>query len=122
LLVPPESHPVLRPLWEQARAYTEQAKAPRTRRAYRADWTHFSTWCATHHFVSLPAPPEAVALYLTALAATAKMSTLTRRVSALSQAHQAAGYDSPTRDLRVRTVWPACAGRRARRSRESALC
>jgi integrase len=52
----------------------------------------------------VPAPAEGVALYLTALAATAKVSTLTRRLSALSQAHQCAGYASPTQDVRVRIV------------------
>src|SRR4051795_4795325 len=94
----------LTPLLVQARDYTEQAKAPNTRRAYAADWAHFSAWCAREGLPSLPAPPEGVALYLTALAATVKVSTLTRRLSALSQAHQCAGYASPTQDVRVRTV------------------
>jgi integrase len=34
-----------------------------------------------------------------------KASTLQRRLSSISQAHQAAGYPSPTHDIQVRTVW-----------------
>jgi hypothetical protein len=70
--------------------------AENTRRAYAADWRDFSSWCQAHHRVDLPALPETVALYLTTLAESHKVSTLTRRISAISQAHQAAGFDSPT--------------------------
>ncbi len=45
-----------------------------------------------------------MALYLTALAERCKVSTLQRRISAISQAHQAAQLDPPTRSLAVRTV------------------
>ena len=51
---------------------------------------------------TLPALPETVSLYLTTLAETAKVSTLTRRISAISQAHQVAGFDSPTQAPVVR--------------------
>ena len=52
----------------------------------------------------LPALPETVALYLTTLAEWHKASTLTRRISAISQAHQAAGFDSPTQAPVVRQL------------------
>jgi len=46
-----------------------------------------------------------VALYLTALiGASRKTSTLQRRISAISQAHQAAGAENPTRAAEVKTV------------------
>ena len=48
--------------------------------------------------------PETVALYLTALSRTHKVSTLTRRLSAISQAHQTAGLASPTEESSVRLV------------------
>jgi integrase len=80
------------------------AKSRATLRAYRTDWAHFETWCAAHGADALPASPETVALYLTDLAAVARPSTLQRRVSSISQAHQAAGFDSPTRDALVRTT------------------
>jgi site-specific recombinase XerD len=50
----------------------------------------------------LPAAPETVAYYLAALAETHKPATLTRRISAISQAHQAAGHESPTHSALVR--------------------
>ena len=80
------------------------AKAPATLRAYRSDWAHFEAWCGAHGADALPASPDTVALYLTDLARVAKPSTLQRRVSSISQAHQAAGHPTPTSDLRVRTT------------------
>jgi len=47
---------------------------------------------------------ETVGVYLTTLAEAAKVSTLTRRLSALSQAHQAAGFDSPSQAPVVRQL------------------
>jgi integrase len=53
---------------------------------------------------ALPASADTVALYAAALAETARVSTLTRRMSSIAQAHQLAGFASPTHDARVRTV------------------
>jgi integrase len=54
----------------------------------------------------LPAVPETVALYLAAMAgAGAQAVTIQRRLSSISQAHQAAGHvPSPTSDFLVRQV------------------
>jgi hypothetical protein len=46
-----------------------------------------------------------VALYLSDLARTHKVSTLYRRLSGISQAHQAAGFSTPTTDAQVRLVF-----------------
>jgi integrase len=89
---------------ELVRAYASQAKAANTVRAYAADWRHFTAWCRAHAAAPLPASAETVALYAADLAAAAKPSTIARRMSAISQAHQLAGYASPTADARVRTV------------------
>jgi len=89
---------------EQARDYARLAKAPNMRRAYRADWADFTAWCRAHDRAPLPAAPETVALYLAALAGHRKTSTLARRLSAISQAHQVAGHPSPTKDQSVRAV------------------
>jgi len=74
----------LGPVAESAREYARQAKASNTRRAYASDWRHFTCWCASHGRTLLPASRETVALYLSALADTAKASTLTRRVLSIS--------------------------------------
>jgi integrase len=44
---------------------------------------------------TLPATAETVALYLTSLAATHKPATMTRRLTAITKAHQIAGHASP---------------------------
>lgn len=93
-------------LVDAARRYAAASKAPNTLRAYRSDLRDFEDWCAGESLRALPAVPTTIALYLTALAqAGAKASTLQRRVSALSQAHQVAGHvPSPTSDPVVRAT------------------
>src|ERR1022692_4200696 len=66
--------------------------------------TIFMSWCRAAGQASLPAAPETVVLYLSTLAETAKVSTLTRRISAISQAHQAANLETPTAHLMVRKL------------------
>lgn len=88
----------------EARDYVRQAKAINTVRVYRADWADFAKWCAAQGREALPTSVEAVVLYLTELARTHRVSTLTRRLAALSQAHQLAGFESPTASPAVRTL------------------
>ena len=89
---------------DRASEFIQQSKAKNTVRAYRADWTHFDSWCKAHGQASLPATADTVALYVSDLAATHKPSTLTRRISAISQAHQIAGLETPTGSAKVRLV------------------
>ncbi len=92
------------PLTSRARAYAREAHAANTRRAYAADWTHFTTWCTDQALDALPAAPETLALYLTAHADTHALATLRRRSIAVGQAHLLAGLASPTRDPAVRLI------------------
>jgi site-specific recombinase XerD len=87
-----------------AQRYVLASKAPSTLRAYRSDLRDFGEWCDMHAATTLPAHARTVALYIAALAdAGAKVSTIQRRLSAISQAHQAAGHaPSPTADAIVR--------------------
>ncbi len=80
-----------------------RSKAKATVRAYRSDLRHFEAWCHEHRLQHLPATPESVADYISDLAGMGmKPSTITRRLSAISQAHQMAGYESPTQRQVVR--------------------
>jgi site-specific recombinase XerD len=88
----------------RAQDLLRQSLAENTRRAYASDWRDFSSWCQAHHRLDLPALPETIAIYLTTLAESHKVSTLTRRISAISQAHQATGFDSPTQAPVVRQL------------------
>jgi site-specific recombinase XerD len=89
---------------DQATDFAAHSKASNTVKAYRSDWNDFTRWCGSHNLVALPASAETVAFYLSDLATTHKASTLTRRVSAISQAHQIAGYETPTKSSKLRMV------------------
>ena len=89
---------------DRASEFIQQSKSKNTIRAYRADWDHFTAWCQSHGQASLPATADTVALYVADLAASLKPATITRRISAISQAHQIAGMESPTRAAKVRLV------------------
>lgn len=71
-------------------------EADNTRRAYRADWENFKSWCHEHGLDSLPATVETVALYITDLADNHKPGSLRRRLTVIGRRHQAAGYPSPS--------------------------
>ncbi len=90
---------------ERAREYISQSKAENTIRAYRSDWAHFEGWCAAHGLVSMPATPATIGMYIADMAETAKPSTINRRIASISQAHQAAGHETPTKGAEVKTVW-----------------
>jgi integrase len=93
------------------------AKAPATWRAYDFDWRHFRAWCADERLVDLPADPATVALYLAEHERRLSVATLQRRLSAISQAHQLAGHDSPTLTAQVRLQWEGLCRRQGRAPR-----
>jgi len=88
----------------EAEAYHAQARAAATLRAYRTDWRAFETWCAAHQLTALPTAPETVALYITEMARRAKVSTITRHLASIAQAHKQQEHDSPTRAAVVQNV------------------
>jgi integrase len=73
---------------EAAVEISRAATAPATLRAYKADWIHFSAWCAAKGFVPVPAAPEVVGAYLASLAETHSPATIRRRLSALGKMHR----------------------------------
>jgi integrase len=101
---PPPDPAALAALVGQAEEFMLHARAENTHRAYRFEWHHFQLWCAQRNVLAGPARPQTLALYLTALSGTHKVSTLTRRLSAIGQAHQSAGFSSPTEDPGVRLL------------------
>lgn len=103
----------LAPAAGAARAFAERAKAENTQRAYRSDWRCFRSWCAERGLDALPAEVQTVTLYIADKAAPSdgsaplKVSTLERRLSAISQAHRLSGLPSPasTREEPLHSVW-----------------
>lgn len=102
----PSAEAIERPLdlAERARSYAVASRSQATLRAYAGDWSHFTTWCAVHGREALPAAPETVAIYITDLADGFKPATISRRLAAVSVAHQHAGFPTPTQDATVRSV------------------
>ena len=104
------------------------AVAANTRRAYRADWDAFPSWCLERDRAPLPGSPETVASYLRWMIdrptctivdeyrlgnrfvkrrrqqRPAKTSTVRRHQVAIGMAHRAAGVDDPTKELYVTTI------------------
>lgn len=96
----------LHDLQQATLTYINQSKADNTKKSYQTDWKQFAAWCEMHGLQSLPADPQTVALYLTSEAqAGRKTSTIQRRISSISQAHQAKGFDSPTHNNLIRSTW-----------------
>ncbi len=94
----------LRAVADRARGFIENSRSDATKRAYRSDWIHFSTWCESRGFDSLPATAESILLYLSKFSESLKISSLSRHLVSISQAHKLAGYPSPTKDVRVREM------------------
>ncbi|MDA0163146.1 tyrosine-type recombinase/integrase [Solirubrobacter ginsenosidimutans] len=92
-------------LAERARSYARGSKAANTLRAYESDLRHFGAWCDARALTAFPAEPETVALYLVDHAERLAVSTLRRRLAAISEAHQAARFSNPTVDSAVRVTW-----------------
>ena len=95
----------LRALGQRAREYAMQAKSKNTRRAYQTDLNAFIGWCDEHGLCALPAEMETLAAYLTAHAGVLKVSTLTRRLSAIREAHRYAGFLLDTASIAFRDLW-----------------
>lgn len=93
-------------LQEKAQEFREKNWSESTYRAYRAAWRMVDEWCKAHGKVSLPAKPATVDLYITELAMQGqKVSTINKKMVAVSKVHQMAGYESPTRDEGVKATW-----------------
>lgn len=95
----------LLPAIEAAREYLASAKSPGTIRAYLSDWRQFASWCQVHDLRPLPALPATVATYAADLARIGrKLSTITRRMSAIAERHRIDQIESPTGHPAVRAT------------------
>jgi site-specific recombinase XerD len=87
-------NPELGVLIEQAARFLEVAKAKSTRHAYATDLADFRRFTERHGLPFLPSTPEVVALYISDLATRLSVSTIRRRMSAITNAHKEAGIPS----------------------------
>lgn len=123
-----------------ARAALAAGTADSTRRAYTADWTQFTAWCASVDLSPLPATPETIVEYATHLTATPRAKTgrpyspssIERALAAIRTAHSAANVAPPStkgarivlrgyRDQLARAKDPAARTRKAQPAVPSVL-
>lgn len=86
--------------------YLDAAKSANTRRAYQADFKRFREWCEEKGLQPIPATAAMIKDYIEEMADSGKFkaSTIQRHISHISQAHEAAKLDSPTKTFLVRTA------------------
>ena len=86
-----------------------KAKADNTIKAYGSDWRDFVDWCSFHGEPFLPTTPETIVNYISDLADDAKANTVSRRITAISENHIAAGFgrNNPAKEGIVRTAMSA---------------
>ena len=123
-----------------AREALAAGTADATRRAYSSDWSEFTAWCATNGQHPLPASPETIVEYVTALTTTPRPrtgrpyspSSIERAVAAIRTAHAAANVVPPStkgariilrgyRDRLARAKDPAAKARKAQPAVPTAL-
>ena len=91
-------------------------RPPNTARAYESDLRDFAAWCAQHGCPSAPAASADVAAYLRERSETLAPATVARRLAAIVDAHDRAGYPSPRGSADVRDALASIEWRhRARR-------
>lgn len=96
----------LSPETVEAFEFAAKADAPNTQRAYLSDWKHFLSWCKKRNRAPLPATPDDLALYLRFCAERLrlKMTTVERRLAAISEAHNRNGFRPPSGEWVVRNT------------------
>lgn len=78
-------------------------EAVATLRAYRADWVHFTQWCAAQAVAPIPATPDVVAAYLRSLVEFAP-ATIRRRLAAIGKMHRFNNMAWDVTDERIRAA------------------
>jgi len=93
--------------------------AEATRRAYRADWKSFTSWCRANEVDPLPASSATVAAFIDALTEHRKPATIVRKMSALSVIHKDHDLDDPTKAREVAVALKRMYRRRGRRQKQA---
>ncbi len=87
--------------WRAAIARLDGAYSENTLRSYRADFAAFEAWCRTSRLRPLPASPQAVAGFITAVAPKFSPSTLRRRLGGIRKVHRLMRLPNPVEDEEV---------------------
>jgi len=101
---PSNTAPITQDLVARVADFCREAKAPATRRAYRAGWRQFESWCRDRGLRALPAEPTVTAAFIADRASKSRFSTLNKSVAAIRYGHVLGGFESPTKSREVATV------------------
>jgi integrase len=98
-------------LVSRAKDYAREALSERTREAYGRWWRVFAAWCDGHGRQNMPASPETVAAWLTALADGADTgrplarASINQALAAVTFAHRAAGHAFDRKQRAISMTW-----------------
>ncbi|MBR0220176.1 MAG: tyrosine-type recombinase/integrase [Synergistaceae bacterium] len=95
---------------DRVRRLIEASVAPETKRAYSSRLKRFFNWCELKGFnYTFPISPEILAAYLVEMADNGfKYSTIEQTIAAISTAHKANGFISPTESLLIKKFMKGC--------------
>lgn len=101
--------PALARLADTARGYAAARSSANTRKAYASDWAQFSRWCRRKGIDVAVPDPRVVGLYLAASASgdgvpKAAVSTIERRLAAITTTYRSAGTPLPRQDRHILDV------------------
>ena len=102
----------LQDLAARARDYAKASSSDNTRKAYAADWRHYSAWARRQNLPALPPDPQVIGLYIAACASgtggggkpKSSVGTIERRLSALMWNFAQRGQPMDRKDRHVATV------------------
>ncbi|HEY1245451.1 MAG TPA: tyrosine-type recombinase/integrase [Hyphomicrobiaceae bacterium] len=98
-------------LVERAKDYMAEALSERTREAYGRWWRVFTAWCDRHGRQALPASPETIAAWLTALAdgtdtgRPLARASINQALAAVTLAHRSAGHAFDRKHRVISMTW-----------------
>lgn len=91
----------LAPLWDRAKKYAATSYSKSTLTSYLGSWVVFDRWCSSHGLTPLPADSNTIALFVTELSNTVKMSTIRLRMAGIAAVHRLGGFDPPPTDTEI---------------------
>jgi site-specific recombinase XerD len=98
------SDPKLIEYARQATSYYDNAKSKNTKRAYKTDINNYIAFCESMDLEYMPATVETIALYISYMSADYKVSTIKRRLSAVSSYHLERNLSNPVASEQIKTM------------------
>lgn len=115
--------PALSRLAETARGYAAARSSENTRKAYLSDWRLYERWCRRKGFEAREPSPQTVGLFLAASTSgdgvtKAAVSTIERRLAAITTTYASAGTPLPRQDRHITDVMAGIRRQHARPPRQ----